>query len=178
MSPVRAGLKARMVAAVAGLVLVTAAFLAGVWAIFYGIFTVFDIVFAAQYAAGITIITLLAIGSLEYTQLETIERLADAHSVDEEAAPELYQTTTRVAAQLDVPVPTIAVSDRDAPEALVVGFRPENMHLVLSLGTIESVSGANSDELEAVIAHELAHVANRDAMVMTGVSLPVVLATA
>ncbi|WP_049912570.1 M48 family metalloprotease [Natrialba hulunbeirensis] len=176
MPSAHASLKGRMVAAVFGLVLVTAVFLAGVWAVFYGIFTFLDIVFGAQYAAGITIITLLAIGYLEYTQLETIERLADAHPVDEEAAPELYRTTTRVAAQLDVPVPTIAVSDRDAPEALVVGFRPENMHLVLSLGTIESVGGANSDELEAVIAHELAHVANRDAMVMTVVSLPVVLA--
>ncbi|AFZ74719.1 M48 family metalloprotease [Natronobacterium gregoryi] len=166
-------LQGRMVAALLALVVVTVCFLAGVWAVFYGVFLFLEIQSATYFAFVVTTATLLSIGYLEYTHLETIERLAGAHPVDEETAPELYRQTTRVAAQLDVPVPTIAVSDRDTPEALAVGFRPANVHLVLSTGTIRAL---DDDELEAVIAHELAHVKNRDAMVVTVVSLPVVLA--
>jgi len=138
------------------------------------VLVLFEIERPTEMAVIITSGMLLIIGYLEYRQLETIERRADAYPVDRETAPELYQIATRVAAQLNVPVPTIAISERDAPEALAIGFRPANIHLVLSLGTIKALDG--QDELEAVIAHELAHVRNRDAMVMTVVSLPVVLA--
>ena len=167
-------LQVRMVAALLGLALVSVGFLLGVWVVFYGVLVFFESAHATQIAGIVTVATLVTIGYLEYRQLETIERRADAYPVDRETAPELYQIATRVAAQLNVPVPTIAISDRDTPEALVVGFRPEHMHLVLSLGTIDALDG--QDELAAVIAHELAHVKNRDAMVMTVASLPVVLA--
>lgn len=166
-------LRLRMVAAILGLVLVTAVFLGGIWAVFYAFLAAFGSPFAVQIAFATSAGTMLLLGYLEYTHLETIEQLADAHTMSRAEAPELYETTTRVAAQLDVPVPTIAVSERDAPEALAVGFRPESIHLVLSLGTINALE---SEQLEAVIAHELAHVKNRDAMVMTAVSVPVVLA--
>ncbi|RZH68436.1 M48 family metalloprotease [Natrinema altunense] len=166
-------LRIRMVAALVALGVVTVAFLAGVWAVFYGVCVLLDIGIAAQVAFGATAVTLVTIGGLEYRQIETIERLADAHRVDRETAPALSETATRVAAQLGVPEPTIAVSERDAPEAMAVGLRPNAVHLVLSLGTIAAL---DDDELEAVIAHELAHVSNRDAIVMTVVSLPVVLA--
>ncbi|SER25882.1 M48 family metalloprotease [Natrinema salaciae] len=168
------GLRARMVAALLGLAVVTLGLLVGVWAVFYGVLSFFGLAFASRIAFVSTAVTLLSIGYLEYRHLETIERLADAQPVDRETAPVLYETTTRVAAQLDVPVPTIAVSERDAPEALAVGFRPESVHLVLSRGVIDALD--ERDELEAVIAHELAHVRNRDAIVVTAVSLPVVLA--
>jgi heat shock protein HtpX len=166
-------LRIRMIAAIVGLGVVMVALLAGVWAVFYGVLLVLDVGIAAELAFAATAATLVPIGYLEYAQLETIEGLADAHPVDRETAPELHETATRVAAQLGVPAPTIAVSDRDAPEALAVGLRPDAVHLVLSLGTIDALDG---DQLEAVIAHELAHVGNRDAMVMTAVSLPVVVA--
>lgn len=105
--------------------------------------------------------------------VRTVEGRADATVVDPDAYPELHATVTRVAQQLDVPKPTVAVADSDAPEAMVVGFHPERMHLVVSTGTLDALSPS---ELSAVVAHELAHVANRDAMVMTTVSLPIVLA--
>ncbi|WP_254764054.1 M48 family metalloprotease [Natrinema marinum] len=167
-------LQIRMVAALLGLLLVTAALLVGVWAVFYGVLSILGVGSAIPIAVASTAVTLLSIGWLEYRQLETIERLADAHPVDRGTAPDLYGIATRVAAQLDVPVPTIAISDRDAPEALAVGFRPETVHLVLSLGTIDAL---DEQQLEAVVAHELAHVRNRDTMVVTFVSLPVVLAS-
>ncbi|SIR72579.1 M48 family metalloprotease [Natronorubrum thiooxidans] len=116
---------------------------------------------------------LAAIATLEYRQVGTIERLGGAVPIEPDDAPYVHRTATRVATLYDVPVPTIAVSEREAPEAMAVGLRPGNIHLVLSLGTLRALS---DDELEAVIAHELAHVANRDAIVMTAASVPVVLA--
>lgn len=167
-------LQFRMMISLIGLFLVTVGFLIGVWATFYSVLVLIGSTSPVFIAAGITTVTMVVLGYLEYSHLETIERLSDARPVDRETAPELYQIATRVAAQLDVPPPTIAVSERDVPEALAVGFRPTNIRLVLSRGTIETLK--DRDELEAVIAHELAHVKNRDAMVMTVVSLPVVLA--
>lgn len=162
-----------MIGAIIGLGVVTVGLLAGVWTVFYFTLQFFEVGFTIYVSFSAAAVTLLVIGHLEYRHLDTIERFADAHPVDREAAPELYQTTTRVATQLDIPIPTIAVSERETPEALAVGFRPSNIHLMLSIGTIEAL---DDDELETVIAHELAHVKNRDAMIMTAVSLPVVLA--
>lgn len=162
-----------MVLSLGALAVVTAGLVVGVWAVCYGVLSALEVDGAATLASGIALAALVAVGALEYRQVGTIERRADAHPVDPDTAPRVHRIATRVAALLDVPVPTIAVSERDAPEAMVAGFRPDGMHLVVSLGTLRAL---DDDELEAVIAHELAHVANRDAMVMTAVSLPVVLA--
>ena len=170
----RWSLPIQMTVTIVGMVAVTIAFLCGIWAVLYGVLSFLDISTASSFAGGLTALIVVTIGYLEYKQVDTIERLADADRIDEEAEPELYELVTRVAAQLDVPVPTIALSDRQTPEALAVGFRPENVHLVLSRGTLDTIDGRA--ELEAVVAHELAHVKNRDAMVMTAVSLPVILA--
>lgn len=167
-------LLAGMVAAVVGLVVVTAGFLVGVWAVLYGLFSFLDVTPASHFAVGSTALTVVTVGYLEYRQIDAIERAADAERIDRADEPALYELVTRVATRLDIPVPTVALSERRAPEALVVGFRPGNVHLILSRGTLDALDG--TAELEAVIAHELAHVKNRDAMVMTVVSLPVVLA--
>ena len=174
MSPRLTALHARMVAAVLALAFVTVALLVGVWLVFFALFIAVDPGGAAGFATLFTALTLVVIGYLEYSHLETIERFADATPVAPSDEPELYRTVTKVAALLSVPVPMVALADRDAPEAMAVGFRSETVHLVLSRGTLEALETAA--ELEAVIAHELAHVRNRDAMVMTAVSTPVVLA--
>ncbi len=125
---------------------------------------------SSQALATVGSVSLLAaIAALEYRHVGTIERLAGAVPIEPDDAPRVHRTATRVATLYDVPVPTIAVSEREAPEAMAVGLRPGNIHLVLSLGTLRALS---DDELEAVVAH----VANRDAMVMTAASVPVVLA--
>lgn len=90
-----------------------------------------------------------------------------------EEHPSLHGITTAVATQLDIPKPTIVLSEQAKPEAMAVGYHPGNVRLILSEDTVELLA---ADELEAVIAHELAHVANMDAMVMTVSSLPFVLA--
>ncbi|SIR82498.1 heat shock protein HtpX [Haladaptatus litoreus] len=63
----------------------------------------------------------------------------------------------------DVPVPTVAVTQTAVPNAFTVGG-PRSATIVVSTGLLESLG---EDELDAVLAHELAHIKNRDAMVMT-----------
>lgn len=167
------GLRSRMVTAVLALTVVLVLFLIGVRSVFYYLLLFFEIPSAGLWSLVITGGLVAYIGYLEFRQLDTVERIADAKPVTRETEPELYAMTTNVAAMFDVPLPTIAVSERAVPEAMAIGFRPGNIHLVLSRGTIEALDSA---ELEAVIAHELAHVVNRDAMVMTALSTPVVLA--
>lgn len=103
-----------------------------------------------------------------YTSLEH----ADAVPVTSDEYPTLHAITTSVAAQLDIPKPAIAVSDRSTPQAVIVGFRPGNTTFLVSRGLLEPL---DTDELEAVVAHELAHVANMDSMVMGIVALPTLL---
>jgi len=123
------------------------------------------------FVAGAVILTL--IGAVEYRQLRTVTDSAGATVVSTADRPDLHARVTRIAAQLDVPAPTLALADRQTPEALVVGFRPSETRLVLSTGLLDTLTG---DELDAVIAHELAHVANRDATVMTVLAGPIVVA--
>jgi heat shock protein HtpX len=107
--------------------------------------------------------------SLELGRISTVDQHGEAAPVTPEEYPDLHSVTTRIASQFDIPHPTIAVAERSEPEAITVGYRPENIHLILSQGLIDAL---DNDELEAVIAHELAHVANLDAMVTTVASLP------
>ncbi|AXR79329.1 M48 family metallopeptidase [Natrarchaeobaculum sulfurireducens] len=81
----------------------------------------------------------------------------------------LGSTVTRLAGQADLPAPDVRVLEHETPIALTVGYRPVGSTLVCSRGLIETLSDR---ELEAVIAHELAHVANRDAAVLTALSAP------
>ena len=81
----------------------------------------------------------------------------------------LESTVTRLARQADLPTPKIQVLEHSTPVALTVGYRSDVSTLILSRGLIEMLE---DDELEAVIAHELSHIVNRDAAVLTALSAP------
>ncbi|ELY55774.1 M48 family metalloprotease [Natronolimnohabitans innermongolicus] len=164
----------RMAVAVLLLVLVTIGFLGAVW-LFVALLSALLVgpVTGLYVAAGVTFAVAALIAYREFNQVRAIENSIDATPTTPDELPGIHAATTKVASQLGVPKPTVAISETYAPEAMVVGFRPSEIHLVLSYGAVRALSEA---QLEAVIAHELAHVANRDAMVMTAVSTPVVLA--
>ena len=75
----------------------------------------------------------------------------------------------RLAALADVRPPEVVVADTDSMNALAVGLRRRRSTLVVTRGLLEALDGA---ELEAVLAHEISHLANRNAAVMTAVSAP------
>lgn len=90
----------------------------------------------------------------------------DAKTVSDDERPDLHRRLTRLAAGLDVPTPRLAVVDHDAPNSLTVeGSEPT---IVLTTGLLDRL---DDDELDAVIAHELAHLRNHDGRVLTLASL-------
>ncbi|MFC4552399.1 M48 family metallopeptidase [Halorussus sp. GCM10023401] len=96
-----------------------------------------------------------------------------ASRIDKADYPELVSIVRFVAQQADTPVPRIYVAPTEIPISLTTGFRPESARLVVSEGLLETLE---DEGLEAVVAHELAHVKNRDTSVMTVATLPIAAA--
>jgi heat shock protein HtpX len=97
--------------------------------------------------------------------------LAAAHAepVASEDEPGLYAVVERLAGMADLPVPRLAIAPTDVPNAFAAGRSPRDAVVVVTRGLLRRL---RPEELEAVLAHEVAHVANRDAFVMTLVSAP------
>jgi heat shock protein HtpX len=89
--------------------------------------------------------------------------------VDDERAAALTERVARLATQADVPVPAVRLVTSRTPTAAAVGYRPADSTLVVSTGLYDTL---DDRQLDAVLAHELAHVANHDAAVLTALSFP------
>jgi len=87
-----------------------------------------------------------------------------AKIVTESEMPELHQIVSRLCANADLPMPKIAVVKTSMPNAFATGRNQKNAVVAVTTGIMERL---NKSELEAVLAHELTHVKNRDMMVMT-----------
>jgi heat shock protein HtpX len=88
-------------------------------------------------------------------------------------APELFALVERLAAIAGLPPPRVARAETPMPNAFVAGRRPARSIVVVTAGSESTLS---REELAAVLAHELAHVANRDVVVMTLATVPRTLA--
>ncbi len=87
-----------------------------------------------------------------------------AKIVSESEEPELHGIITRLCAVADIPKPRVAVVNTSIPNAFATGRNPSHAVVAVTTGLRQRL---NQGELEAVIAHELSHVKNRDVMVIT-----------
>jgi heat shock protein HtpX len=94
---------------------------------------------------------------------QTVVRSVGGRRVSADEYPELHAAVTRLAAQADVPKPDVAVARTDLPNAFAVGRR-ESGTVVVTTALLETL---DAEERDAVLAHELAHLKNRDASLMT-----------
>ncbi|MDR6221874.1 zinc metalloprotease HtpX [Methanococcoides alaskense] len=78
--------------------------------------------------------------------------------------PDLHQTITRLCAIADLPMPRVAVVTTSIPNAFATGRGPKNAVVAVTTGLMDQL---NQGELEAVLAHELSHVKNRDMAILT-----------
>ncbi len=87
-----------------------------------------------------------------------------ARTVDRREAPELHDMVDRLVAMADLPKPRLAVVPSHVPNAFATGRDPSHSVVAVTTGLLDRLE---PDEVEAVLAHELSHVKNRDAMVIT-----------
>ncbi|HXS05880.1 MAG TPA: zinc metalloprotease HtpX [Rhizomicrobium sp.] len=87
-----------------------------------------------------------------------------ARQVDAATAPDLYHIVERLAAQANLPMPKVFITENAQPNAFATGRSPEHAAVCVTTGLLSTVS---KEELAGVIAHELGHVRNRDTLTMT-----------
>ena len=123
------------------------------------------VLFSAGAGVGVMVVV---IGALTLSQLFLSDKLAlasmGAKEVSPEEAPGLHAMIERLCIQADLPKPKIAVADTDVPNAFAMGRSQKNATVCATTGIMRVLSPA---ELEGVMAHELAHVKNRDVLIMT-----------
>jgi heat shock protein HtpX len=153
---------------------------AGLLAVFFVIVGVYalatDRAFGAFFGAllfGVGIPAMLVVHVRQADRLAL--RTARARILKREEHADLQALVARVAGHADVPAPRVALVESASPNALSVGRSPERAVVALTTGLLRRLTRA---ELEAVVAHELAHVANRDGLVMTLVSVPALAGSA
>jgi heat shock protein HtpX len=93
--------------------------------------------------------------------------------VTREQAPQLHGVVDRLCAMADMPKPQVAIADVDMPNAFATGRDQKHAVVCVTSGILRRL---NEPELEAVLAHELSHVAHRDVAVMTIASFLGILA--
>jgi heat shock protein HtpX len=140
----------------------TVMFLLG--ALLVGLVVALMYIFPPQYAP---IIGLAGIGVAVYqwwSSDKVAMRAMRAREVTPEEAPELHGMIDRLCALADMPKPRVGVAQLDMPNAFATGRSPERSVVCVTTG----IQGLlTPEELEAVLAHELSHVAHRDVLVMT-----------
>jgi heat shock protein HtpX len=94
--------------------------------------------------------------------------------ITEDEYPELHRTVEKLCKEADLPMPKIAIMQSPVPNAFATGRSPK--HAVVAC-TDSIMRLLNKDELEAVLAHELSHVKNRDILTMTMASFIAMIAS-
>lgn len=87
-----------------------------------------------------------------------------AREVSAEEAPELHAMVERLAAMADLPKPKVAIATSEVPNAFATGRGPKNSVIAVTSSLLDRL---DPPEVEAVLAHEMTHVHNRDVMVIT-----------
>ncbi|HEX9809611.1 MAG TPA: zinc metalloprotease HtpX [Alphaproteobacteria bacterium] len=87
-----------------------------------------------------------------------------AREVDRRTAPGLYGIVEQLADRADLPMPRVYLIESDQPNAFATGRNPENAAVAATAGLLQRLS---HEEIAGVMAHELAHVRNRDTLIQT-----------
>ncbi|MDQ3309375.1 MAG: zinc metalloprotease HtpX [Gemmatimonadota bacterium] len=91
-------------------------------------------------------------------------KMYGAEIIERERVPELYDMVDRLRQRAGLPMPTVALAAQEQPNAFATGRNPEHAVVCVTAGLMRLV---NREELEGVIAHELAHIKNRDMLLQT-----------
>lgn len=118
-------------------------------------------------SGGMMIAFLMAAGMNLFSYWNADKMVLKMHhavEVDERNAPEYYGIVRDLAARAGLPMPKVYIIDNPQPNAFATGRNPENAAVAATTGLLDRLS---YEEVAGVMAHELAHVQNRDTLIMT-----------
>lgn len=139
----------------------TAMLLAAMTAIFMGVGLAIGgragMLLALVFAAGMNLFTY-------WNADKIVLRMHKAREVDAQTAPEFYRVVQDLARRAGLPMPKVYIVDSPHPNAFATGRNPQNAAVAATTGLLELLT---REEIAGVMAHELAHVKNRDTLTMT-----------
>jgi heat shock protein HtpX len=139
----------------------TAILLAGLTALFMGV----GYLIGGQTGALIALAIAAAMNLFSYWNSDRmVLSMHGAQEVDESVAPDLYRMVHDLARRADLPMPRVYLMDNPQPNAFATGRNPENSAVAVTTGLLNSLG---REEVAGVVAHELAHIKNRDTLIMT-----------
>ena len=121
-------------------------------------------------SGGAVISLLVAAGMNLFTYWNAdkiVLKMHNAREVDAQSEPNFYGLVANLARRANMPMPRVYIVDNPNPNAFATGRNPENAAVAATTGLLSMLS---RDEVEGVMAHELAHVKNRDTLIMTMVA--------
>jgi heat shock protein HtpX len=95
---------------------------------------------------------------------KVVLRMYNAQQVGRDYAPGFYDMVQDLAARAGLPMPKVYIIEQEQPNAFATGRNPENAAVAATTGLLNRLS---QEEVAGVMAHELAHIQNRDTLIMT-----------
>lgn len=139
----------------------TAILLAVLTALFMGV----GFIIGGQSGMIIAFLFALAMNLFSYWNSDKmVLRMHNAQQVDEHSAPEYYKLVRDLCENAELPMPKCYIMHSDQPNAFATGRNPENAAVCATTGLLDMLS---MEEVAGVLAHELAHIKNRDTLIMT-----------
>lgn len=139
----------------------TALLLAAMTALFMGA----GFLLGGEVGMGIALFIALAMNLVAYWNSDRmVLSMYGARQVDRASHPEFYDMVAALAAQADLPMPKVYVIDEAQPNAFATGRNPQHAAVAATTGLLTLL---DTNEIAGVMAHELAHVKNRDTLIMT-----------
>lgn len=134
-------------------------------AVLMAIFVLMGYVIGGQGGMVIAFFLALAMNLFSFWNSDTLVlKMFRATEVDERTAPEYYRLVRDLAARAELPMPRVYVLPSAQPNAFATGRSPSHSAVAASTGLLEMLQ---PEEVAGVIAHELAHIKNRDTLTMT-----------
>ena len=125
--------------------------------------------FNIYYGLGIMMVISILMCAFSYFNCKNAALRANhARIISEYEEPRLYGTVRKIADLASVPMPEVGIVESPVPNAFATGRNPKDAAVVATRGLLNLL---NDQELEGVIAHEMAHVRNRDILVMSVASM-------
>jgi heat shock protein HtpX len=141
--------------------------------ILYLVFMTILLAFGAGY--GLIILLAVGMGLVQYFFSDKLVLWSTgARIIEDDEYPELHRMVEKLCKEADLPLPKVAIMQSPVPNAFATGRSPK--HAVVAC-TDSIMRLLNHDELEAVLAHELSHVKNRDILTMTMASFIAMIAS-